>query len=266
MAVNSDRVLAGALIPAGGSLNALHLEMHIIPVLMGLDTATLYGVSVFVVPLLDPDAGATYDSIWDQQIPKDIDLAAGAFDLDTAATDTGPEFEIGEPDITAFIKGSSAPVQIARRRKLLSLANSAGKNTDRTASNFQATDVFRTTITKKVSVDVHSVALVGLSNPSLTDTTGTNWTTPAEKEISMIQYAELMLENAFIDLLGLTQAGAESPYSDALTALANYIEPDALETDAGKFFQGNIQTFTKATFDVSVPGRMLMDGPLTSEA
>ncbi len=258
MPAGTDQVLVGCPLPTGGKLNNVWLECHLIapeghPY---LDAAT-YGVSGFVCQLMDPDTPATYDAIWDQLIPKDVAVGAGVFDLDTGAVDTTEEFTMGQPDWSGiFEMNAMGPLEIFRRRKLLTLAvSSIGyEKVSAAADVYTPTDHFSTQVKRNVSVKAPSVVLFGASSP-ITDTVQVGpETTPTETEWGWLQYAEIALKEAFIYLLGLTEAGAESPYEEAATFLADILEAAVVEEDAGAFADVSWRVFTLATFDITVPG------------
>lgn len=224
-------------------------------------------MSGFVIPVLDPDGGATFDAIWDAQIPKDVALAAGGFDIDTGAADTQPEFEIGLPDVSAIMDlVAGNPMEIFRRRKYLSIANERNVRDVVSAGADQkmVTDFFTTTVSKRVRVQQPSVVLFALSSPDTTNTTTTVKAIPSEAEWSLLQYLEVALENAFMSLVGLTEAGAESPYEESLAFLAELVEDVVFEQAAASFTPTAWRVFTIATFDITVPGRIAL-GVVTSE-
>ncbi len=266
---NTDMVVAAAFLPAGGILNNLHVEVLAHATAdRSILTSVVIGCSAFVVPLLDPDSAPTFDSVWDTQVPKDVEAASGALDLDTAASDPGPEFEVGEIDIVSLFEAGTEPVELKalRRRKLISFASVEQKAwAAATPDTWIPTWHLNMKSGRKVRVKHHSAIMFAISNPSLSDTTTTVWTVPSEAAISQLQYAGDTLKRAMIEAIGLTEAGAETPWTEALSVIADYIEPDAFEETAGAFTSPSWQCFTKATFDVSVPGTLEVTGPISSE-
>ena len=77
-----DDVVAGCPIAADGSLNGAWIEQHVIGQLMATSVGCQYGVAGFVIPSIDPETNLSYDTIWDEQVPKDTLEAAGALDYD----------------------------------------------------------------------------------------------------------------------------------------------------------------------------------------
>jgi len=231
------------------------------------DSMSIYGMSGFVIPVLDPDGGATFDAIWDAQVPKDVSLAAGGFDLDTGAADTTPEFEIGTPSPAAIMDlVAGAPVEIFRRRKYLTIANENNTRdvVDAGSDLKLVTDFFSTRVNRRVRVPDPSVVLFGVSSPDTLATSATLKTIPGEAEWSLLQYLEVALEQAFMSLVGLTEAGAETPYVDSMTFIGELVEDTVFEETALSFTPTSWNCYTIATFDISVPGKIAM-GVLTSE-
>lgn len=268
VATNTDEVIAGYPLPADGVLNNVHLELHIIgPEGEKFDSMSIYGMSGFVIPVLDPDGGATFDAIWDAQVPKDVAMSAGGFDIDTGAADTQPEFEIGVPDVSAIMDlVAGAPIEIFRRRKYLTIANERNVRDVVTAGSDLklVTDHFITDVKRRVRVPDPSVVLFGLSSPDTTNTSTTIKAIPTEAEWSLLQYLEVALEQAFMSLVGLTEAGAETPYVDSMTFIAELVEDVVFEETALSFTPTSWNVYCISTFDISVPGKIAM-GVLTSE-
>lgn len=255
----TDEVLVSFPLPAGGVLNNIHLETHVIgPETVEFLQAVMYGLSGFVVPVLDPDDQIVVNTLWDNLIPKDVDHAAGVFDIDTSAADATPEFEMGEPDWTGVMDlAAMNPVQIFRRRKMITVATSMANYATVSAAPdlWTPTDIIKSKIGRKVRVATPSMVMLGFSSPSLDETTTGETNTPEEAQWTLLQYLEITLEQAFINLIGNIEAGAESPWEDASGFIAGLIEDDAFEETAGSFAPVSWVVFTGATFDISVPGR-----------
>lgn len=268
IATNTDKVVSGYPLPQDGVLNNVHLQCHFIgPEGEHFQSMSMYGMSGFVLPVLDPDGGATFDAIWDAQIPKDVPMSAGGFDIDTGAADTQPEWEIGQPDVSAIMDlVAGNPIEIFRRRKYMTVANSGvERETVVSSTDFKlATDFFITDVKRRVRVPAPSVVLFGVSSPETNVTSTTVKAIPSEAEWSLLQYLEIALENAFMSLVGLTEAGAESPYEESMAFIAELVEDVVFEQTAASFVPTAWRVFTISTYDISVPGRIAL-GVLTSE-
>lgn len=253
----SDQVLGGVALPSESTLNNIWGECHVIGTNVTFTNAFMYGVKGVTVFIDDIDTSVNFDSLWDTQVPKDQELANAGFDLSGVA-DATPEFEPGEPDVTAILdyKLFDDDAEWFKRRKLLTFAVSKGGYLDGTPDTYSPTDFFKIRSKRNQNVEVASVAMLGFSAPALDDTTTAVFDTPAsEAELIQAKYIEIILEQAWMALVGLTETGAETPYDEAMAFLADYLLPDVFEESAGAFGAMTWQVFTAMTFDFTVPGR-----------
>lgn len=255
VANNTDQIITGVPIPADGVLKNVWLEIHGISAAISVFFAAMYGITGYIVPVLDPDNVVPLDTLWDTQIPKDIELASGAYDLDVGATDSSPEMEWGEVNTETLFQAGVGPKQIFERKGLVTFTSAKLGFETGTPDTFTPSFAIKTQLKQVTRVSVPSVVMFGLSSPTMTDTTTSERSTPSEAQWSQYKYLEMTLEQALLDAIGLTEAGAETPYEEALAFLADIIERDALEDDAGSFAAVAWTTFTKATYQISVPGR-----------
>jgi len=264
----TDQVISEYPLPNECTLNQVNLKCSLVgdeetPIL----SAAFYGISGFVVPILDPDQETAVDTIWDNLVPKDVAEGAAVFDLDTAAADATPEYNFGEPDWGAvFGMAGNRPLELFRRRKMVTFAESpvGWLRVAAAPDHYIPVDFFRTVIRKKVRASTHSYILFGLSSPDTTQTTATIKTTLAETEWTMMTFMETFLEDAAKHLMGLIEAGAETPYEEASAFVAELIEKVAFEETAGAFDPQTWDCITQTTYNVTVPGTFKV-GTLTSE-
>lgn len=259
IAPDTDEVMVGAPIPAGGTLNNIWLNMKLIgPEETGIFTANLYGAAGFVIPLVDPDTDQTFQQIWDRMVPKDVLQAQGSFDIDTTAEDTTPEFEPGLVDWSGvFDLTVLDPVEIFRRRKIITLPDvpigfqqiAAG------ADLFVPTDRFSTQIKRQVRVNTPSVALIAVSSPQTTSTTTNEPNPPTEGQWSLLMNLDRVLEDMVYFQTGLVEAGAETPYDVASVFLEELLEEAYFEETAGRINPITWEVHCWATFDITIPGR-----------
>lgn len=254
----SDQVMVGYPIPPGGKLNNVWADVHIISAeQIPFQSAGMYGISAFAMQVPDPETGISFDTLWDNFVPKDVAESSGAFDLDTDAADATAEFEMGEPDISAiFDIIANTPMELFRRRRMLSAA--------RGSINYEAVsagadvitlgEAFSLRIRKNMRASAPSVALIGFSSPALDVTTTNGETTPTENQWAWLTYLEMGLEQAFIHLMGLVESGAETPWEEAGAFVASLLERAAFEETAGAFAPTTWRVFTSAVFDLTVPG------------
>lgn len=265
--ISGDEVTVGFPLPSRGVLNSVHLNVHIIGEEgSAFGSMSMYGYDGFVIPVLDPDAAITFQTIWDNQIPKDVNFAADALNLDTAAADATPFFEIGTPNIEGILDMKASNVRrIFKRRKWLSLASGSLYTGNTGATDLRvATDHFTTQVRKSIRVPSPSVVLFAISVPDTLATTTTERLIPTEPQWLLLMYLEVALEQMFMSIAGLTETGAESPYEESLAFIASLVEDEVFEEDAGSFIATNFTVYTIATFDISVPGQVNI-GSVTSE-
>lgn len=253
-----DQVAVHYPMPSSSRMNSVKLNQHLMWVsgTISILHAVLYGVDGFVIPMIDGDSAINIDTMWDNQVPKDVDQSAGAFDLDTGTTDTSPAFEVGELDLNSLFNLTTLePKEVFRRRGMVTYAKSP-TGYDRAGEDYHPIETYSTTIGKKVGTPFPAIWMLGLSSPSLDDTTATVPTAPTEVQWGQLQYLTMTLRQAFIDILGLVEAGAETPWAEAAAFIAQLLESAAFEESAAHFSSGSIMCYTQATFDMTVPGDM----------
>ncbi len=270
VSANSDAVLFELPIPSDCTMRFVNGQIHfLINAEEDALVAITYGFSGFIIRIPDPDAGVAVDTLWDQYIPKDADWAAGGFNLDTVSTDTAPEFEPGELDPFALFEGPGfAPEEIFRRRKYLSYAT-PGQTRVNTAANpaWLPHDFFPLNIRQPYRTATSAMALFGWSSPQLIDIQATSRTLPEENEWMFIKYARVVVELAWMELMGLATAGTGGmPHNEALTYLADLLEPNLYEASGAIALTARSHyVFGTATFGMRVPGEYQARA-LTSEA
>lgn len=268
IASGTDEVVAWYPLPKGCTLKNVYLDVHMIgPEGLTINKSCMYGLSGFVVPILDPDAETSVETLWDNLVPKDVDSASGVFDLDTGNADTTPEYEIGTADWTGvFGVAGNEPLEIFRRRRLITLASNPIGFTriDAASDEFIPTDRFSTKVKRNVKAQRHSYILFGVSSPDTLQTTATIKTSLAETEWPMMTFMEDLLVDASKYFMGLIEAGAETPYVEIATFVAELLEATPHEETASAYNPVTWNTFCNATFQVDVPGRIAI-GSLSSE-
>lgn len=254
----SDQVLSGIQLPSESSLNNVWGEVHIVaPTPIEFDKAVMYGVDGHVFLHQTPDDGATFNTLWDSNVPKDTDVASGAIDLNASAT-TINFFEPGEPNVHALADMAiyNDDNNWFKRRKLLSFASSPTGWLPGTPNLYVPSDVFAVRSRRRIGVDYWSLAALGMSSPAFDDVTTTVYTTFGdEAPLMQMKYIEVTLEQAWMQLVGLTETGAETPWEDAATMIGDFLEPTVLEVTAGDFATMGFNVYTKCTWEITVPGR-----------
>lgn len=264
VASDSDEVVVACPLPANGRMNGVKGQVKVVGTEgIPYNTGVAYGFSGFVIPVQDPDTQVTWDTLWDTYVPKDTAETAGAFDLDTGTPDTNPEFEIGHPDLQGmFDANPNAPVEIFRKRKILTLADTpiGYEKVDAGNDLFTPTDRFALDVGRNLRVRQPALIAFALSSPAFHTVGATIPSTPTEAQWMMLQYAETFLEDMLKNLLGLVEAGAETPYEEASDFLAEFLESAVLEENVNGWTNTVFNVWCQATFDITVPGRVAVGG------
>ncbi len=254
----TDQVIFGVSLPSGSRINKLSCEVHVWnTALTAVETIAAYACEVWILPVLDPDAGASFQDIWDAMVPKDTDV--DTIDLDTGGTDTTPFYEPGEMDLESMINVGREPERIYHRKKLFSYASAPLKTQDAVTpfglrSGFS--DVFGINISKNYAISEPSVVLVAIAAPSFDDTTNVEESALLENEWFQVKYMEDTVKRAVQHLFGLTEAGAETPWEDATALLRKHLDPDVFEETAGRFTAPNWSVVCQGILDHSVVGTL----------
>lgn len=220
---------------------------------------TFYGLEMYVLPVFDPDATNVIQTLFDQLVPKDT--AVQAIDLDTGATDATPFFEPGEVNWAEVLDIGVRPEKMYSRYKMLNATNALfmGRDPETPFSlEMRLGDSVEVQVAKTYRVKQPSVVALAIATPVLDQTADDVLTLHAleEDEWGRIKYAELMLEHAMIDLLGLTESGAETPWEEATDLLQEYLEPPMTEDTSGNWTSAQFNTYHDFKMDIWVPGRV----------
>ncbi len=251
----TDAVIFGISLPGGSRINAIRAQVNMeSPTVTTVNRALLYMCEGWILPVLDPDSAANFDTIWDTLVPKDTDVAV--LDLDTGGADTTSMFEPGEIDISAIVDVGLRPERIFQRRRMISFANRPlGVHFD-TDMKWRASDTFNINIRKNYSVSQPSVVLFAIGSPILDDTTTSIELQLKESEWSRIKFLRDVLHDATMHWLGLTETGAETPFVDAATLIQQHLEPDVVEQTTGMFGNAAWWVVADAIIDHSVVGEI----------
>ena len=256
----TDQVICGFPIPRGGTLKNIWGDVHLVALTEEeVSNAQMYGITGFIVRLTDPDEVINLQTLWDTQVTKSVIGTSNAgLDLDTASADAGPEFEPGEMDIHELYRVGRMPVEVFKRRKMVTFADRPlGYEAISSAEDhYVPSDHFKVRVRQNYYVEDPSYVLFGISSPTLNRVTTTQPVTLSEEE--WIQYT--YLQDTLLDAQkyaaggGLIDVGAESPYDKAALLVEKILTQDIFE-ETGLDFT-NIIWATKShwTFEVSFPG------------
>lgn len=256
VAAGSDEIIFGVSLPAGSVVHDINAEVlcHFVSD-TPLGTVTMYGVEGYLLPVFDPDSGASFETIWDQLVPKDSDTES--VDLDTSAADTGPFFEPGEPSFQDMLDVGLVPKRIYRRERMLHIGNGSVFSFRQQAGDtirWVPGDQFKIRVKRRIRVKVDSILVFGFASPSLDDHTGTFEKILDEFEWPQVKYMSETMRRALLHLIGLTEAGAETPWEEATALLKKHLEPDMIEETANSWTGSTWTVATRAIIDHSTIG------------
>ena len=257
----TDQVILGWSLPSDTVIHDIRAKVQMIGTSQSKvhGAASLYAAEMWILPVLDPDLGDTYDDIWDALVPKDTDVQT--LDLDTQALDTSSFYEPGEIDWSAVVDVGLRPERLYHRHKILTQAggNALFQYQDSQspyAVKWVCSDSFNIHVGRRLRVRQPSVLVIAVANPGVDDTTPTVQTALVENEWNQVKYAGNMLERLILHLFGLTEAGAESPWEEATALLQKHLDPDVYEETAGKFSPETFDVYSEGMLDHSVVGEV----------
>lgn len=261
VANNADVVVADCPIPSECSQNNVWGECHLWSTEaepLDWEEAMMYGAEGWVLNVPDPDTTLTLNFLWDSQVPKDRDTSN--FDIDQISATTSPFMDIGEINLENVMGLSvlQPDHQWFRRRKIMTWANNRVFPVAGTPDNAPVQDVFKIRSTKKISSELMAWSLLAIGVPQMGEIETSRNTFSTEVPWMQTKYIDVILEQAWVEMVGLTEAGAETPWTEAAAHLEELLEPDAVMTDAAgsaNFVGIDLHVACQATFELQVPGR-----------
>ena len=259
VSVGTDRVVAGITLPSDSVVHNVSSRISVlINSIFNFTSITGYAVEAWIVPLLDPDAASPFDTLWDTLVPKDTDVET--LDLDTGTVDTTPFYEPGEIDLSQLFDVGLRPERIYQRIRIMTATQGAAwvgqDNVSPFAPRWVPGEAFHLQLKKRYRVRQPSALLIGFASPSFDDTVATNEAALGEAEIAQVKYMGEVVKRAMLHQLGLTEAGAETPWEEATALIKKHLEPDIDEEETSRFAGGTWQVVAKTIIDHSVVGEL----------
>ena len=154
--------------------------------------------------------------------------------LDVDAADTAPEEEFGEGNIQQVLGITAVDlVQVFKRERLMSFASHPlHGHLDTSVHYYWPAETFAVSLTKPVRVEQPAMLMFGFSSPSMDQTTTTTRSSPSEIDWSRMLYMADTVRDLVKNAIGLTEAGAETPYVEAQTLIASLLEDKLIEETA----------------------------------
>lgn len=217
-----------------------------------------YAVNGWFLELPDDLLETAVDTILDAVIPKYSGTLG--FDFDEESADAQPGFEPGE--IRNDLLGSNdAPEHIYQRRKYVTFPDVGSYHvvTEHTAFAYIPRDSFSVSRKGNRRADGNSAVAFQFSSPAndaLTTETKLfpNFSGTARSEWIWLRMLDQVLEHAIVEMVGLTDVGAESPY-DNLLDLLEFLISSANSMDGGLYLDNTWVVHMQATMDYSTQGK-----------
>ena len=234
----TDRVLAGMFVPAKSVIRAFNASIDLHGITPASQTAiSTAAIAIWWMPIADPDSSGTMTAIWDVQVPKDT--SANTMDLDVAASDTTPFYEPGGVTWEDIFDIGAQPRKLFAQEIMSHIGRNIALNRDpETPFNYEYWPGAHVDARMKRPIRVLGPGLiaVGLASPDTTLTSATEAQQAiGEADWGQLQFIDHVMERAMMSLLGLTEAGAETPWDEATALLRQVLAPKVLEVDAGLF-------------------------------
>lgn len=258
----TDQGVCGFPIPDGCRLVQQQGIWKILTVTaIDIEDAAVYGVQGWLLQTDDPTADfADHDALWDSFVPKPATGAAAVLDILPTA-DASAAQEPGQVSVTQiFDQEVFSPERIFSRETIISLPDSPIGFIPGSPSTYIPSDRFSVNSNQGYRAGGGDMGLVyGLSSPDLggiatgdddiIDAIGT-----ATGGFYVMKYINEFLDKAMVDLVGLTEVGAESPYEDILIWLVGMLERAGERSGTGTFTAVTWNAMGKMTCGIWVPG------------
>lgn len=262
VAVGADEPLAWAPMPKGATLHSVTGEIHII----GFENRSIaqfaaYGFSGYMVPVIDPDAAATLKVTWDTMVVKvqepNSAAATETIDYEWVTADTGEVVQPGEMNIARMTNlGNERQREIFHPRiEFLSFAKGPQAGfVAGTPDAWAPTDFKTFKSTRKLISKEPSYAMLTVTNPSLGDVTTAISTIAGAGQWARHMHLKEIVSDFWKAQAGMLEAGAESPYAEAVNSIQTLVAPDMLDESATLFDDANpITAMIVATWDIDYP-------------
>lgn len=222
--------------------------------------ALQYAIEGWILPVLDPDTPVDFNTMWDTLVPKDTSPTAGSIDLDTSGSDSSPFFEPGIPDMTGIYDIGLRPERLYHKHKTLTINDGAITVFQDNEASFAVVwlpgDTVNIRIKRRLRVKQPSVLMFACASPDTLQTTAVVESSYGESSWSQVKYIKHVLERAILHELGLVEAGAETPWTEATDILRAHLEPNMMEETTAYYQTATYDVQTEMLVDHSVPGEL----------
>lgn len=261
MLADQDETIAFVPLPTGSKLNNTWLDVSVIAdVAHSFKASAFYGITGYVLQIEDPDTATTLNTIWDQQVTKEVSSQAGVTDLDLAGSPTTasasvavsePESQPGYIDLEELLgTDNRGNLQVFKRRKMITFAKNPTGWDPGSGGTYIPMDHFTTHLRSGPRVEAMSYLIFGFSAPAMDNRSTGEPTTISEIDWFYLQFLDMFIEEMLKDLIGLTTAAGPG----AVSAIVDFLEYASWEPDDDLLSGTNWQVTAQTTFDVTMPG------------
>lgn len=262
IAVGADEVLGWAPLPTGASLVSVTGELHIV----GFENRAIaqfaaFGMSGYVIPVVDPTNAITIKETWDTMVIKSQDptltAASNTLDYEWDVADTTPTVTPGEmrAETMMGLGDEKQKEFFPPRIEWLSFAKGPQAGfVAGTPDAWSPTALRRFRSRRRLTATEPSYAMIAVTNPLLADVVSVENTLDTPAKWAMLANLRNILGDFWRMQTGLTEAGAESPYADVTTAIRELTAPDMLDETSTLFDDTNpITALMDCTWELEMP-------------
>ncbi len=149
----------------------------------------------------------------------------------------------------------SRPERIFERVEMITFGKQSAGFEVGTPDSYIPRDAFKSEIKQGYHVEYPSLLLFGFSCPVTTGTDGTFFVPDTNQDWMQLRFLADTAKDAWKQAVGLTEAGAETPYAEAAQLMADYLERFREQT-AGSFVPSAFTVFADMRFEVEVEGEL----------
>lgn len=256
----TDGVVSGIWMPANSICRMArgYLDFHGNTVATSLQSF-LGAASLWWLPVDDPDTTGTMDSVWDSQVLKDEVVVS--LDLDTQTMRTNAEWEPGAAKWAKLFDVGVEVKHLWRQHFMCNIARNAVGVGPAPDTPFGYEFVPSGHLSPELPVVIRSstpgLLVVAASSADTVETSSTEAIAGlAEEDWGQLQYIDHVMERAMLNLLGVQEAGAETPWEEATTLLKKYLRPLVFETNSGTFVPITWKVTGEMDYIIEVEGTM----------
>lgn len=260
VAVGADEVLAWCPMPTGASLESITGSIHIVgSENRAIATFGAYGVSAYVIPVVDPTSALALKTTWDTMVRKQItaavNVSSGTIDYEWDIPDTNELIQPGRMDVgqVANMGDEKQKEIIPPRLEMMSFAKRPIGFVAGTPDAWQPIDYNRFRSRRRATAEEPSYAMLAISNPAMTEVQTSPTTDGTVARWGLGMHLKQLLDDFWRLQVGLVESGAETPYSESVTYIQDLVSPDMLDEASTLYYADAITAMVEATWVMRFP-------------